>query len=276
MFKKVDEKEYHAGPELSSHRLIDAARMTGIDYKLKYKGSQERQLIFDRGSIYHMAVLEPERFASAQDYAILPDRKRPTSAQLNAKKPSPASVELMEFWEEWDVLNHGKHHISQANYDNVIGMVEALRDNGKASALLFESRGANEISGYFSIGDNKCRIRIDRLVGNSIIDLKGTTSAAFDDFKKNGFGWKKGYGYGYQTQAAFYQDGAKRINGEDYSFEWIVQEWTYPYKVAFFSMDSELYLEGKEEYLKGIKNHNRYQETGVYPGYPEKTQVIKR
>lgn len=275
----LSEKEYHNGPELSSHRLIDAARLTGTKYKAKYESEQEKKLLFDFGSIYHMAVLEPEAFDSMSKIAILPDEKRPTSSQLGAAKPAQKTIELIEFWNQWDGRNAGKYHIKQEEYDNVIEMVKVLKKHDHANDVLFHEPGRNELSGYFEIGGNKCRMRADRVLDcGYIVDLKSASDASYDAFKKQGFGWKKGEGHGYQTQGALYKDGAQLIEPKEggYFFKWIVQEKTFPYDIAIYGMDREMYIEGKEEYMSGMRKHIAYIKNGYWPGYSEQTQTISR
>lgn len=54
------------------------------------------------GALVHCAQLEPDALASR--YVVVPEDapRRPTAAQWNAKKPSPASVEAMAWWREFE------------------------------------------------------------------------------------------------------------------------------------------------------------------------------
>lgn len=60
------------------------------------------------GRAVHALVLEPDTFAQA--FAAVPEDapKRPSSKQREAKKPSPATLEAIAFWDDFDASNDGK------------------------------------------------------------------------------------------------------------------------------------------------------------------------
>lgn len=276
----LSNEKYHSSGRLGSGKIKDLARMTGTKYDKKYNGQdeQERKYVFDRGSILHMAVLEPHLFESMENIAILPDKKRPTSAQLKAAKPSHASIELMEFWVMWDMQNNHKYHIKQSDYDNVLDIVVSLKDNPIASRLLFKEPGMNEVTGNFKMGNTECQIRCDRLLDNGdIVDLKGTAlEATVPELKRKAFG--KGYGYGYQVQGAYYLDGADKVDETPLphrNFYWVVVEWEAPFDVAIFRLGKRMREEGRLEYINGLYNLAKYEEKG-YTGHPIVIQEIER
>lgn len=65
----------------------------------RYMNRQKEQTAaMIEGSLVDCLVFEPERFD--ERFHVLPDGfRRPTAAQINAKNPSPETIELIEMWE---------------------------------------------------------------------------------------------------------------------------------------------------------------------------------
>jgi hypothetical protein len=67
----------------------------------------------DAGSLLDCILFEPEKFA--EKFFVIPEGapKKPTSAQVNAKKPSPESLEQIARWEEMQAEINGRIIVSR-------------------------------------------------------------------------------------------------------------------------------------------------------------------
>lgn len=110
------------------------------------------------GKASHKFILEPDSFY--EEFVVLPDDapKKPTSAQVNAKKPSPQTTEDIAWWAEFNSKNEGK----------ILLKKEQFADIEKAAKMLalypgikkYISGGYPEVSIFVLIGKvmHKCRI----------------------------------------------------------------------------------------------------------------------
>ena len=103
LFAGISNAAYHAGDGISKSGLDLIAR-SPLHYFAKYRSPDrerdEPTEAMKLGTAVHSAVLEPESFAS--DYIVVPADapRRPTTVQLNAKKPSDDTVIAIEWFSE--------------------------------------------------------------------------------------------------------------------------------------------------------------------------------
>jgi hypothetical protein len=126
-------ESYHSSGCVSKTRIDTFRRSPRLFQKLHItheltKDEPSEALILGSG-IDALALDGPDEFN--RRFAAIPADapKRPTKAQLNAKKPSPASEDAMAWWDEWTCRTHGKQTLSAEQMEIVNRCAEALQAN---------------------------------------------------------------------------------------------------------------------------------------------------
>jgi hypothetical protein len=82
----------------------------------------------DEGTLLDCLIFEPESFRDR--FFIMPDgAKKPTSAQVNAKKPSPETLEQIAKWDELMIKIGDRIVINKEQYDEALFIAGAVYDN---------------------------------------------------------------------------------------------------------------------------------------------------
>ena len=219
------------------------------------------------GKVCHSMILEPETVPD--EYAVLPEgKRRPTAAQLSAKKPTEKTIDLIKFWEAFDAQNAGKKMISAEQYNIASEMRDAVYRDRLVRNILTD--GEKELTGLFKDWETNIwmKIRIDNLNKGWLGDVKTSDSASIDNFQRS---IAK---YGNHRQAALYLDGYKSITGEDANgFVIMVVEKTAPYCVVPYVIDEAAIEVGRAEYRDALKKLMHCQESGIWPGYVQDKMV---
>lgn len=192
-------------------------------YEMEHGTRETEALAF--GSLTDFVLLEPGRFAA--EAVIEPEigeglaPRRPTTRQITAKKPSPATVEAIRYWKEFDHKTAGKIVVPRANYDRVLQIERAVRSaqckdyivGGQAQVCLVWS---DPVTGLLC----KARLDYERYAGmdHYITDLKTARSAKDAPFQAAIFR------YGYDGQMAWYHDGWLAVKGETSHCCWLAVE----------------------------------------------------
>ena len=210
------------------------------------------------GSAIHCAILEPERFE--REFITLPDDapRRPTSAQVNAKKPSEDSIKQIAWWKDFDAFADGKTILDKNDLATVMGMKEAVLSHPLASQML--SGGEAEYSYYSKdpVTGIETKCRPDYHAGGSLIDIKSTSDASFEGFAKQ-IG-----NLAYHLQAAFYLDVFNQSQGTNYTdFHFIAVENKAPYAVAIYRLDENHIEAGRKAYRKAMDRYAEFLASGA-------------
>ena len=268
LFEDIPIEQYHGGPGLSSSSIkmaLDALKLHRAYETGQIQSEDTPTTIF--GSAVHCAVLEPEKFDDL--YAIVPgDKKKPTSAQLNAKKPSADTILLINWWNEFNSCNEGKSQIKQEERDNAMRVRDAVWEHPEAKEYFFDYK--TELSGYYLDQDFEngqgtnmlCRYRPDLRTDDYILDLKTTVCAKKDEFMRS-IGK-----FGYHISAAHYLEGDRILKGTTHKhFVFVAVEKKPPYLVGVYKLsqrDLELGLWQRRKALNDIK---KAREEKHWPGY---------
>ena len=82
----------------------------------------------DEGTLLDCILFEPESFQDR--FFIMPDHiKKPTSAQINAKKPSAETLEQIAVWEGIKERIGKRIVINQEQYNDSTNIAESVRNN---------------------------------------------------------------------------------------------------------------------------------------------------
>ena len=126
---------YHAAKGISKSGLDLIAR-SPMHYDHARRHPKPATAAQAGGTAFHTLVLEPERFNA--ECVLIPDNapKTPSAMQLNAANPSPATVEAIEWWTQFDTTHAGKTKIKRELWDNIHAMRDAVMQHSDAPTLL--------------------------------------------------------------------------------------------------------------------------------------------
>ena len=141
-----------------------------------YKMDKETTDAMKAGEMFHMAVLEPERFKSK--YWVLDDSEKCTELINNGSK-SPRATTIYKEWLTAEIAKHeGQEMIDKKDYDLYLSMGEYLYQNS-ASKHLMSGLIEKECSFEFEHLGFNIKGKIDGLGSDYEIDLKKVADASF-------------------------------------------------------------------------------------------------
>jgi hypothetical protein len=250
--------EYHRSEAIGSTSLKHVLRSPA--HYLHAKENPQEKPAFNFGRAVHMAILEPNVFAST--VVVMPEFWGLT--RDGKKTNSPNSIDVKEQREKWLLQNHGNTIVTADEMADILLMAKALSKHKTARALL--TGGAAEESYFDTCPETglarKCRP--DFLRGNIIPDIKSTTNAHPAAFVK------EIAKYNYHVSAAYYLDIVSSVLGQTFDqFIIIAIEKTAPFGVSVHLLDDAAIEEGRKLYKKALKTLAECQKTNNYPAYPD-------
>lgn len=268
LFEDISIEDYHGGPGLSSSSIKMAAKALRLHKAYEsgeiQKEDTEATII---GSAVHCAVLEPDKFDDI--YAIIPnDVKKPTSAQLTAKKPAQKTIDLIAWWDDFNQENQGKLQIKESERDDALRIRDAVYSHPEAKEYFFDYK--TEVSGWYLDQDFEhgegtnmlCRYRPDLRSNDYIVDLKTCVDASKSAFMKT-IG-----NYGYHISAAHYLEGDRCIMKTSHNtFVFIAVEKKPPYMVAVYQLSERDLDLGKWIRRESLNSIKKSREEKNWPGY---------
>jgi exodeoxyribonuclease VIII len=217
LIKDMPFDEYHAIDALSASGMRELAR-SAWHYRNRVPIAPTRAML--NGSLVHCAQLEPGALSSR--YVVVPEDapKRPTKAQWNAAKPSPASVETMNWWTGFQKTCGEREIVAADDYATTQAQLKALQADPLLKALFSSGYGEASVFWIDPVTGVYCKARpdwvhpvTDRRV--RLLDLK----AMADDTPE---GFSRGAArMGYHRQQAHYTAGFEAATGltvEDFVF----------------------------------------------------------
>lgn len=242
--------DYHAAEGISKSGLDLIARSPA---HYRYAPRREPTPAMFLGTATHCAILEPERYAS--EYVILkdaPDRR--SSVYKDAVKERGAEFVLL-----------------QKEADQIAGMVEAVRANPYAAALL--SAGVAEASLFAKdpVTGVTVRARFDWLADRRPVDLKTTADASDEAFGKSI------WNYRYHVQDALYCDVYEWAFGEQPApMEFLTVESEMPHGCTIHRIPHDFRMYARKLYRADLNRYAECLESGHWPGLdgaPHVTQM---
>lgn len=197
------------------------------------------------GRALHLAILEPERFAS--ECVVWTGGRRAGKA-----------------WDEFSALHEGKEILTADEAERIEGMRRAVLASPAAAQLV--SGGRAEVT---MLWDTEvvpgvvvpCRGRLDYERPDALVDLKVTRDASPEGFGRHAWVMR------YHAQAAFYVDGYAAITGRTLPFVFVAVENVAPYVVQTYVMTPEAMAAGRDEYMRLLAQLETCRITGEWPGY---------
>lgn len=270
--KKLETNEsYHSNPAIGSTLLKNISKKSMLHALTEEKETSDAM---ELGKALHAAILEPETFASS--VYVIPSNapKKPTSAQLKAKKPSEDAMVSILFWKKIEVETKGMIVITSEQMKQVEGMVAALKGHSRVPGML--TGGESEYSYYTQDEETglmlKCRPDISN--AGALIDLKTSFDASINGFTQACINQR------YHVQAAYYLDVFNKANGTNYdAFYFIAVEPEAPHGVGVFQMDEAAIALGRSIYRKALNQYASYMQNPTREnlnkyGYEQAIQMI--
>lgn len=250
-FVELTNEAYHAGPGISKSHTDSAAKSAQHYWKDFIDPSREPKEPTDemrQGTLIHTAVLEPDSASSR--YIMLPEDapKRPTSAQLNAKKPSPETVEAIKWWDDFSQKAEGKEVITKEWWDMAWACRKAIFEEPSAAKILAQGQPEQAIFATDPETGLLLKCKPDWLRPGMMVDIKSTVDASPSEFFRT-MGKRR-----YHIQHPFYTDVHKHAFGEKIDhFFYVAVEKTWPYNVGVYYLLPEQILQAREQYKKDLR-----------------------
>lgn len=247
--------EYLKVEALSNSGLKKLARSPAHFKAPQKPPSTQQQAVFDWGTAFHVAALEPDKYDSR---VIVTSKKT-----ITAKEKEEARQE-------------GKVIIKEEANADIQGAVEVAREHSDSGPLL-KAGGVTEMSCFWKDEgfDFLCKLRADKITDSRVVfDLKSTNDA---EDESRGFGsfWKNFFSMGYHRQAYWYLNGLTIASGVPHDdFAFIAVEKEPPHGVNVFYADKEL-LAWAMEQIEPLKLlYAKCLETGEWPCYETGIKII--
>jgi exodeoxyribonuclease VIII len=239
------------------------------------------------GELVDCLFLTPSQFHHR--YAVVPAEapKRPTSAQLMAKKPSEETQKAIAWWAQFEKDSDGKTIVKQDEYSAANACVDALVSDEFISLLrnscdtqvwveaeyVTESGIAVPVRGLIDMlpREDSDLVAVAPIYAKMALDLKTTRDASLR-------GWARfALAVGYHVQAAIYLDllRAALPEREFTSFGFILVENFPPHTIGKRLMEDDS-IEGKGAinsgrriYQNALELYARCLKTGRWPSYDD-------
>lgn len=261
-------EEYDAQEGLRASTLKLMMR-SPAHYKFQEKKESKA---FDFGKVVH-GFLE-EGFAFANKFAVEPvfqgyTKKGELTTSLNCK-------EVKEKRDEWYSKLNGVTVVSQEDYDNIVGVLNAVGNHSKLKEFLRD--GMREATGWVKdpVTGLTLKFRPDFISREGyIIDFKTTIDASKDYFERQILSRGRGSQF-YILQAAHYAYCAKLLGlGKSNFFMWIALEKSKPFGIGIYTAEE---LEMEYGHLYRHRLTAQYAEClakNEWPCYSENAQRIE-
>lgn len=241
---------YHVHPHVSNSQLTQIARSPA---HFKYGATTGTTSPMAFGTAVHMALLEPESFAT--HYICLKDVKDRRAAEYKAA-----------------VAAHGEDRVLLPKEADQIAMLcESVQAQPRLAAWLAEP-GHRELS-IFAVDDETgapIRCRFDLLTWEGVaVDVKTTRDARHDAFSRSILQYR------YHVQDAFYSHVFRMATGQELAgFKFAAIESDPPHAGKVYELDYTAKVEGQQEFMAALNLYAECEKTGVWPMYDEQEEII--
>lgn len=243
---------YHARDAVSASRL-KAMRRSAAHCRWELDHPR-RTPALDFGCAFHSYCEDPTGFLSR--YAVEPDVDGRTKAGKATREAFALSL-------------HGRTAIGSDDFARIAGMTAAVMAHPEARQLV-RAPGRVEVSGFWRDAEHglPCKLRADKLVGRTVVDLKTTEDASPAAFPRSVAK------YGYHIQAAWYLAGLGALKADVDEFVIVAVEKAPPYGVAVYRVDDVALVQGYDEARVLLGNYAECVRTGVWPCYSDNIEPI--
>lgn len=262
--------EYHAHPALGSTSIKTMATGTPRAYWAKHVDPRRDPFVptdaMRQGSLVDCLITCPEEFD--EKYVLMPvdAPKRPTSTQINAKKPSELTIEAIQFWHDFDAEIGEREVISLEWFNNAARITEVLAADAAIGPILAMER-QSQVPHFWvdPVHGLQCKYKPDlEPEDGSLLDLKKGASANPRWFSK------QAYQLGYDVQIDHYGKGFEDQHGKPPTrYGFIVYEWKWPHECALVIATEDDLAVGHDRRNKALDLIVKCQATNNWPSYGE-------
>lgn len=257
VYDNIQAEDYHRILGLTKSGLMMLRKSPAHFWHWMTAPSEPATKAMSIGTATHLAVFEPEKFD--KEVVVIPEDapKKPTKAQMEAKKPSEDAVEAIAWYKEFYAKAGDRLILNQEEYAQVMGMATAVRGNEEIIPYLTHPSAKIE-SSIVSVEkvnglDIVCKGRCDLITMDNtvIVDLKTCEDCSQDGFNKNS------NSMGYWMQAAHYIKICRASGIPVEKFVFIAVEKNPPYCTALYSYDEsslERAFQIREALMKRLSN----------------------
>lgn len=221
------------------------------------------------GVAIHSAILEPDKFVELYCCEPIGAPKRPTARQWEAKKPSPETLEAIEFWDNFETVNQGREVLSVSDWVTCQMVKDAVSKHPAGRMLLEVGDPEVVLVWRDPVEGVLCKGRVDWLTPGAIVDFKSTQDAGPEAFSK------QVANRGWDVQAAWYADAYKTLTGEEVTFVFGAVEKTKPFACGFYYAGPDMLEVGRRTYRERLRKFAECKRNQYWPGYPEELTELK-
>lgn len=225
------------------------------------------------GTLVHCAIFEPAELLKRYVVEPADAPRRPTAAQLRAKKPSPEAIDSIDYWTRFDAEHPGAEIVTAEALRNAQNQAAAIRRLPEVAELLAD--GVGESSAFVidpKTGELcKCRPDWKSPAGDGVILVDGKTCV---DASPEGFG-RAIWNFDYHLQAAWYTDVFQAATGVPvHGFVFAAVESSWPHCAAAYMLPDDVIERARAENRRLLDLYAECRRTGVWPGYSASIQPI--
>lgn len=244
IWRGLSNESYHSDQSAVSSSGLKRLLRSPAHFKLGGNGSDESSDALAFGTAFHMALLEPDKYAQVYTAKPVVDRRTKAGKALAAVLDDALADRVL---------------ISRSWMDEIEHMVGAARGHPQVASML--ATGEAEVSYVWQDGRALCKVRPDWLNENAIWDVKTCVDASWSGFSK------ACARFGYALSAAMYQEGVYRLTGEKLPFRFVACEKGAPFAVAVYEASEGFLRAGRKQFEEALKRLQHCRETNVWPGY---------
>jgi len=204
VYDNIQAEDYHRILGLTKSGLMMLRKSPAHFWHWMTAPSDPSTKAMNVGTATHLAVFEPHKWAD--EIVVVPEDapKKPTKAQMEAKKPSEDAVASIAWWKKFNEEAKGRIILTQEENAEVTAMATMVRQNKEIEPYLNHPSAKIEVS-IVSVEKVKgldivCKGRCDMITMDNtvIVDLKTCEDASAESFSKSFMS------FGYWMQAAHY------------------------------------------------------------------------
>ena len=254
IYLDMSEEDYRADAGISQS-LLKLLKTDGGPARLKYGDPQGHTRPQKFGTLFHYAMLQPDKFER---------RYAPTDLERTGTKA----------WIEAEQMATGRELVKRLDYEKAMRMRDALlRWSPVARELLTSGKVAVEQPFFWTDPETvaRCKGLADGVNHDYqvLFDLKSAEDASLQGFRWAARKW------GYALQAAWYLDGWPLADGWDpQEFVIFAVEKDPPYLSASYAFDPADIAAARAELATLLNRYVTCQASGIWPGYEPSLQTL--
>jgi hypothetical protein len=274
VYDNIQAEEYHRILGLTKSGLMMLRKSPAHFWHWMTSPAEASTKAMHIGTATHLAVFEPQKWDD--EIVVVPPEapKKPTKAQMEAKKPSEDAVTAIAWWKEFYAKHEGKIILSQEENQEVNAMAAMVRGNKEVEPYLIHPSAKVEVSIVSTEKvkglDIVCKGRCDLITMDNtvIVDLKTTEDASAEGFSKSFMS------YGYWMQAAHYIAICRASGIPIEKFIFIAVEKNPPYCTALYELDAASLEKAFAIRQRLLENLSDCIARNEFPAYTKGTQSL--